>query len=117
MKIHESLVLDQLDKQRGISLHIYPLERDYFDENYEKSHIQNQHDVNAYNAAFAKCLETIKRRHDPVVTTVAQGIIELKQKWQLENPGMDQHGVPLPLEIQTFLDRFYMSRIGIKLYF
>lgn len=50
-----------------------------------------------------------------MVTTIAQGIIELKTKWQRENPSSDLDGAPLPLEIQSFLDRFYMSRIGIRM--
>ncbi len=63
-------------------------------------------ELNAYNQKFAKTLEVIKRRHDSVVTTVAQGILEYKrkrQRMQIDN------------NIQAFLDRFYMSRIGIRM--
>ena len=63
-------------------------------------------ELNAYNQKFAKTLEGIKRRHDGVVTTVAQGINEYKrkrQRMQIDN------------NIQQFLDRFYMSRIGIRM--
>lgn len=59
-----------------------------------------------YNTRFAKTLEKIKRRHDSVVTTIAQGILEYKrkrQRMQIDN------------NIQAFLDRFYMSRIGIRM--
>ncbi|PBP21927.1 pyruvate dehydrogenase kinase-like protein [Diplocarpon rosae] len=59
-----------------------------------------------YNQRFADTLNTIKRRHDGVVTTVAQGILEYKrkrQRMQIDN------------NIQSFLDRFYMSRIGIRM--
>ncbi|KAI9741387.1 MAG: hypothetical protein M1834_003104 [Cirrosporium novae-zelandiae] len=59
-----------------------------------------------YNRRFAKCLNTVKRRHDAVVTTVAQGIIEWKRRRQRMQ--IDSH-------IQSFLDRFYMSRIGIRM--
>ncbi|KAI9293750.1 alpha-ketoacid dehydrogenase kinase [Neoconidiobolus thromboides FSU 785] len=51
------------------------------------------------NDQFVALMEKIKRRHDPVVTTL------LKELWninQLKN-------------IQSFLDRFYMSRIGIRM--
>lgn len=48
-------------------------------------------------------LSNIKRRHDPVVTTVAQGILEFKR---------DRRSTHIDRSIQTFLDRFYMSRIG-----
>lgn len=63
-------------------------------------------DLNDYNKRFSRTLEGIKRRHDSVVTTVAQGILEYKrkrQRMQIDN------------KIQSFLDRFYMSRIGIRM--
>ncbi|KAI5855908.1 mitochondrial branched-chain alpha-ketoacid dehydrogenase kinase-domain-containing protein [Tricharina praecox] len=59
-----------------------------------------------YNNRFTKLLQTIKHRHDPVVTTMAMGINEYKrqkQRMQIDN------------SIQSFLDRFYMSRIGIRM--
>jgi len=64
-------------------------------------------EVHEYNEQFTKALIKIKKRHDPVVTTVAQGIFELK-KGKLKE---DKH---VERTIQTFLDRFYMSRIGIR---
>ena len=60
----------------------------------------------AYNTKFADTLEKIKRRHDSVVTTVAQGILEWKRKRQR---------LQIDHNIQAFLDRFYMSRIGIRM--
>lgn len=63
-------------------------------------------ELNDYNNKFSKTLDNIKRRHDGVVTTVAQGILEYKrkrQRMQIDNT------------IQAFLDRFYMSRIGIRM--
>ncbi|KAH9981704.1 mitochondrial pyruvate dehydrogenase [Russula compacta] len=62
-------------------------------------------EVHDYNKRFTKTLESIKKRHDPTVTTVAQGVLEWKQKHKTENIGLD---------IQAWLDRFYMSRIGIR---
>lgn len=59
-----------------------------------------------YNKKFSRMLENIKRRHDPVVTTVAQGINEYKRKRQR---------MQIDTSIQNFLDRFYMSRIGIRM--
>jgi len=50
-------------------------------------------------------LEAIKRRHDPTVTTVAQGVLEWKRSQNAKNIGLD---------IQAWLDRFYLSRIGIR---
>ncbi|KAJ4989293.1 hypothetical protein SVAN01_05198 [Stagonosporopsis vannaccii] len=63
-------------------------------------------ELNAYNTKFADTLEKIKRRHDSVVTTVAQGILEWKRKRQR---------MQIDHNIQAFLDRFYMSRIGIRM--
>jgi pyruvate dehydrogenase kinase 2/3/4 len=63
-------------------------------------------ELQLYNQRFAQTLNTIKRRHDGVVTTMAQGILEYKrkrQRMQIDN------------NIQQFLDRFYMSRIGIRM--
>ncbi|KAK7948212.1 mitochondrial branched-chain alpha-ketoacid dehydrogenase kinase-domain-containing protein [Apiospora aurea] len=63
-------------------------------------------DLQAYNQRFSQTLNKIKRRHDGVVTTMAQGILEYKrkrQRMQIDN------------NIQSFLDRFYMSRIGIRM--
>ncbi|KAG9093738.1 hypothetical protein FS749_013832 [Ceratobasidium sp. UAMH 11750] len=62
-------------------------------------------EVYEYNKNFTRALEAIKRRHDPTVTTVAQGVLEWKR-----SRGMIQ----LDEEIQAWLDRFYMSRIGIR---
>lgn len=62
-------------------------------------------EVHEYNARFTKCLEKIKRRHDPTVTTVAQGVQEWKRS---------QNEKEIGLELQSWLDRFYMSRIGIR---
>lgn len=59
-----------------------------------------------YNSRFSSTLEKIKRRHDSVVTTIAQGVLEYKRKRQRMQ--IDQN-------IQAFLDRFYMSRIGIRM--
>jgi hypothetical protein len=60
-------------------------------------------EVHDYNERFTKLLANIKRRHDPVVTTIAQGILEFKR---------DNGSIEIDRSIQTFLDRFYMSRIG-----
>ncbi|EDN07384.1 hypothetical protein HCAG_03915 [Histoplasma mississippiense (nom. inval.)] len=63
-------------------------------------------ELNEYNNRFSKTLHHIKRRHDGVVTTVAQGILEYKRKRQR---------MQIDSNIQSFLDRFYMSRIGIRM--
>ncbi|KAM5382789.1 hypothetical protein ACJZ2D_002372 [Fusarium nematophilum] len=63
-------------------------------------------DLHLYNQRFAQTLHHIKRRHDGVVTTMAQGILEYKRKRQR---------MQIDSTIQSFLDRFYMSRIGIRM--
>ena len=63
-------------------------------------------ELHLYNQRFSQTLHKIKRRHDGVVTTMAHGILEYKrkrQRMQIDN------------NIQSFLDRFYMSRIGIRM--
>src|SRR5690606_17466961 len=52
-------------------------------------------ELQLYNQKFAQTLHRIKRRHDSVVTTMAQGILEYKrrrQRMQIDN------------NIQSFLD-------------
>ncbi|POW10708.1 hypothetical protein PSTT_05861 [Puccinia striiformis] len=75
-------------------------------------------EVHDYNERFTQTLSVIKRRHDPVVTTVAQGILEYKDF--LAGPGRSsstkasRNPSVIDRSVQTFLDRFYMSRIGIR---
>jgi len=62
-------------------------------------------EIRDYNNRFTQALENIKKRHDPTVTTVAQGVLEWKRNRQAKD---------ISSEIQTWLDRFYLSRIGIR---
>ncbi|XP_032239552.1 probable [pyruvate dehydrogenase (acetyl-transferring)] kinase, mitochondrial isoform X1 [Nematostella vectensis] len=55
---------------------------------------------------FTETLAHIKQRHNNVVETMAQGIMELRQKEGLS---------AFHPSIQYFLDRFYMNRIGIRI--
>lgn len=55
---------------------------------------------------FTGLIESIKVRHQRVVETVAQGIVELKQA-----TGKSE----LHVDVQGFLDRFYSMRIGVRL--
>ncbi|BBN06903.1 pyruvate dehydrogenase kinase 2/3/4 [Marchantia polymorpha subsp. ruderalis] len=67
--------------------------------------IQNLTDENR----FTELLTHIKQRHNNVMPTMAMGIQELKEDLG-RKVGLNE----LP-EIHQFLDRFYMSRIGIRM--
>lgn len=57
---------------------------------------------------FCSTLVHIRDRHTDVVQTMANGILELKESQNGVEPGMET-------SIQYFLDRFYMSRISIRM--
>lgn len=63
-------------------------------------------EVYDYNKLVYDALNKIKKRHDATVATMAQGVQEWKTEHQL---------VQVNSAIQTFLDRFYMLRIGIRM--
>lgn len=56
---------------------------------------------------FTDALITIRNRHNDVVPTMAQGVIEYKDAYG-DDPVSNQN-------IQYFLDRFYLSRISIRM--
>ncbi|XP_066519666.1 pyruvate dehydrogenase (acetyl-transferring) kinase isozyme 2, mitochondrial [Hoplias malabaricus] len=58
-------------------------------------------------AEFVETLLNIRNRHNDVVPTMAQGVIEYKEVFG-QDPLTNQN-------IQYFLDRFYMSRISIRM--
>ncbi|XP_072523195.1 pyruvate dehydrogenase (acetyl-transferring) kinase isozyme 2, mitochondrial [Salminus brasiliensis] len=58
-------------------------------------------------AEFVDTLVNIRNRHNDVVPTMAQGVIEYKEAFS-QDPLTNQN-------IQYFLDRFYMSRISIRM--
>ncbi|XP_075299758.1 pyruvate dehydrogenase kinase, isozyme 2 isoform X2 [Opisthocomus hoazin] len=56
---------------------------------------------------FTNALVTIRNRHNDVVPTMAQGVLEYKEAYG-DDPVSNQN-------IQYFLDRFYLSRISIRM--
>ncbi|XP_061411720.1 pyruvate dehydrogenase (acetyl-transferring) kinase isozyme 2, mitochondrial-like [Lethenteron reissneri] len=58
-------------------------------------------------SGFMETLVNIRNRHNDVVPTVAQGVIEYKETYGVD-PVTSQN-------VQYFLDRFYMSRISIRM--
>ncbi|QPG75088.1 hypothetical protein FOA43_002429 [Brettanomyces nanus] len=59
-----------------------------------------------YNKLVTKVLTKIKRRHDATVTTIARGVQSWKRK---------KNFTYLDNSVNQFLDRFYLSRIGIRM--
>mmetsp|Transcript_12065 Transcript_12065/g.26342 ORF Transcript_12065/g.26342 Transcript_12065/m.26342 type:complete len:456 (+) Transcript_12065:366-1733(+) len=57
-------------------------------------------------SAISDTMTTMLHRHEDVVKLVARGVLELKQTMKV-NTG--------DIEIQRFLDRFYSSRIGMRM--
>ncbi|XP_071357518.1 pyruvate dehydrogenase (acetyl-transferring) kinase isozyme 2, mitochondrial-like isoform X2 [Trachinotus anak] len=57
---------------------------------------------------FVEVLEAIRNRHNEVVPTMAQGVIEYKDAF-------GRHDAVTDHNIQYFLDRFYTSRISIRM--
>ncbi len=72
-----------------------------------------------YLRQFTSATETLKKRHDSVQVLVAQGIRELRDHWKANGSPLykpiESASLPLPLTIETFLDRFYLSRIGMRM--
>ncbi|XP_065370653.1 pyruvate dehydrogenase (acetyl-transferring) kinase, mitochondrial isoform X2 [Calliphora vicina] len=58
---------------------------------------------------FCRSLEHIRNRHNDVVQTMAQGVIEMKE---IQGNDVDSS---METSIQYFLDRLYMSRISIRM--
>ncbi|XP_048448827.1 pyruvate dehydrogenase (acetyl-transferring) kinase isozyme 2, mitochondrial-like [Rhincodon typus] len=56
---------------------------------------------------FSDTLINIRNRHNDVVPTMAQGVIEYKETFGVD-PIVNQN-------VQYFLDRFYLSRISIRM--
>ncbi|CDK28279.1 unnamed protein product [Kuraishia capsulata CBS 1993] len=63
-------------------------------------------EVYEYNRVVTDTLKVIKKRHDATVTTVAKGVQEWKH---------NTHVSLVDTNVQSFLDRFYLSRIGIRM--
>lgn len=73
-------------------------------------------EIYEYNRVITSTLKKIKRRHDAVVTTVAQGVVEWKNSFSADSHTHSRgHGNLKDESVQAFLDRFYMSRIGIRM--
>jgi len=56
---------------------------------------------------FCQALKTVQTRHNNVVQTMAQGVLELRESHKVDKQ--------TDMAIQYFLDRFYMSRISMRM--
>lgn len=104
IKGEESSSSQQMKAAGQNSISSSPSGRQYFSE--VETNVQWPVEVQGYNRQVTKILQKIKARHDGVITTVAQGVVEWKNSSKLAADTAD---------IQDFLDRFYMSRIGIRM--
>nr|CAG4643275.1 EOG090X07QN [Ilyocryptus agilis] len=62
---------------------------------------------NSFVRRFCEALVKIRNRHSDVVPTMAKGVIELRESHPVDHS--------MEHRIHYFLDRFYMSRIGIRM--
>lgn len=58
---------------------------------------------------FTDVIKAIKVRHNNVVPTMALGVQQLKKELKTKIDSEDL------VEIHEFLDRFYLSRIGVRM--
>ena len=73
-------------------------------------------EITSYNDSFIPVIDKIKKRHAPTTETIARGVLEMKEHWKAtNNPLYPSYTTALPTAIQSFLDNFYMSRIGIRM--
>jgi len=68
---------------------------------------EDRDDSNNTLKEFCQTLKTVQNRHVNVVQTMAQGVLELKESHSVDHQ--------TDVSIQYFLDRFYMSRISIRM--
>ena len=74
-------------------------------------------DSRVREALFARKLELLYERHNSVLVQMAKGAYELREKIktkQIVSLKTDAEPFELMRECHAFLDRFYMSRIGIR---
>lgn len=68
---------------------------------------RDPHVRHVFALSFTQTLVNIRNRHNNVVPTMAQGVLEYKEAFGVD-PVTNQN-------VQYFLDRFYMSRISIRM--
>ncbi len=77
--------------------------------NFPEEKIRSAKNADQVVVEFTSIIKRILARHAPVVTTMALGIIELRQKEKSQEEFFKHY------DFGNFLDRFYTSRIGIRM--
>lgn len=99
-----NLLPDNLIKMPSIKL-----VESWYDQSFQE--IVDFKDTNAEDPkivkSFADTVITIRNRHNDVIPTMAQGVVEYKDSFGVD-PVTSQN-------VQYFLDRFFMSRISIRM--
>ncbi|KAL3312388.1 [Pyruvate dehydrogenase (acetyl-transferring)] kinase isozyme 4, partial [Cichlidogyrus casuarinus] len=98
------LLPDNLIRTPSASLVVSWYEKSFCDLiDFEKIDLNNEENLKN----FTDCCAKIRDRHAHVVHTMAEGVMELK----------DRYGIDILVnnQVQYFLDRFYMMRISIRM--
>lgn len=69
--------------------------------------LSHTHIHHVFARSFTQTLVNVRNRHNNVVPTMAQGVVEYKEAFGVD-PVTNQN-------VQYFLDRFYMSRISTRM--
>lgn len=70
---------------------------DPFQYYHETQTTDYEDEMRKYNEEFIKVVTNIKKRHSPTTTTIATGVIELKEHWKATNSSMFPKDRELPL--------------------
>uniref|UniRef100_A0A4W5KKP3 Protein-serine/threonine kinase n=1 Tax=Hucho hucho TaxID=62062 RepID=A0A4W5KKP3_9TELE len=70
-------------------------------------HLRKTPSIRLVQSCFTDAVIKIRNRHNDVIPTMAQGVVEYKETYGTD-PIVSQN-------VQYFLDRFYMSRISIRM--
>lgn len=87
--------------------------REWYEQSFAEIRRSQQPSCLESEASFHALLRSIYERHAPTLITMARAVHELKQKMISEN-GEDFAFSDL-VEIHSFLDKFYTSRVGIRI--
>jgi hypothetical protein len=87
--------LEYAENKRGIPEKYWGTRSlDYF---HPSSSSDLQPEMLAYNKEFITCIDKIKKRHSPTTTSIASGVIQVKEYWRKTNSPLAPQGTSLPL--------------------